>query len=55
MYSRLKGYLRAFVFMGQEAKIPDGPVHYQSLATLSDLPTVPRRETDRGMATGSGF
>lgn len=36
VYSRLKGYLWAFVFMGQEANILDRPVRYQPLTMLSD-------------------
>lgn len=36
VYSRLKGYLWAFVFMGQEANILAWPVHYQPLTMLSD-------------------
>lgn len=32
LYSRLKGYLWIFVFLGREAKRPDCPVRYQPLA-----------------------
>lgn len=40
--------------MGQKAKIPDCPVHYQPMAMLSDLPKVPWRGTDGpGLKFGS--